>query len=226
MRSRLNECEPNHRLRYGARVSTDNAETESRQQRKERTRQSILNTALELSAREPLAALSLRTISKEVGIVPTAFYRHFSSIEELGLALAKLSVSVIRELLIEVRAEVPSSSDPIKSSIRALLDSYEKQPALYNFLIQERRCGPEPVRAQMSHDLELVTRELATDLARLPQLRVWSTEDLTILADILLAQSLNAIDQTGTGRARSAVEACLEKQGQMLLVGTRNWESA
>ena len=52
--------------------------TESRVKRKEKTRRAILDAALALSADSTLVALSLRQVAKEVGIVPTAFYRHFA----------------------------------------------------------------------------------------------------------------------------------------------------
>ena len=59
---------------------------ESRSERKQRTRRAILDAALRLCEDSSLVALSLRQVAKEVGIVPTAFYRHFDSIEALGLA--------------------------------------------------------------------------------------------------------------------------------------------
>jgi AcrR family transcriptional regulator len=207
-------------------VSTENVETQSRQQRKERTRQAILDTALELSTKEPLAALSLRTIAKEVGIVPTAFYRHFSSIEELGVALSEISVAELRKLLTEIRNQTQTSPEPLKATITAILNGYENQPALYSFLVRERICGPALVREHINHDLQLVAREVATDLARLPRLRTWSTEDLTTLADLLLTQALNAIERFNTNSPREALLTSLEKQARMLVVGTQNWDSA
>ena len=58
--------------------------TDTRGERKERTRRAILDAALRLSGEQTLAALSLRQVAKEVGIVPTAFYRHFDSLDDLG----------------------------------------------------------------------------------------------------------------------------------------------
>ena len=43
----------------------------------------ILDAALELCEDSSLVALSLRQVAKQVGIVPTGFYRHFESIEDL-----------------------------------------------------------------------------------------------------------------------------------------------
>ena len=55
-----------------------------------------LDAALDLTGGTSLVAISLRQVAKEVGIVPTAFYRHFDSIEDLGTYYdnAKLTIAV------------------------------------------------------------------------------------------------------------------------------------
>ena len=75
---------------------------ESRTERKERTRRAILDATLSLCEDSSLVALSLRQVAKEVGIVPTAFYRHFDSIEDLGLALVEESFVSLRAMLREL----------------------------------------------------------------------------------------------------------------------------
>src|SRR5439155_23497205 len=59
----------------------------TRQERKRRTRQALLDAALELLKEQSFSSLSLRQVTRAAGIVPTAFYRHFDDMEELGLAL-------------------------------------------------------------------------------------------------------------------------------------------
>jgi AcrR family transcriptional regulator len=71
----------------------------TRVERKERTRRAILDAALVLCENSSLAAVSLRQVAKEVGIVPTAFYRHFDSVESLGLALVDESFVSLRAML-------------------------------------------------------------------------------------------------------------------------------
>src|SRR5688500_10497118 len=78
----------------------------TRSERKEATRQAILDAALDLSAETGLAGLSLRSVAKAVGIVPTAFYRHFHSIEELGVALVDEAFASLRQVLRDIRKEM------------------------------------------------------------------------------------------------------------------------
>lgn len=207
-------------------MSTDSTTPVSRSQRKERTRAAILDTALTLCEEEPLAALSLRAIAKEVGIVPTAFYRHFESIEDLGLALVDLSMRTLREALREIRQACTDIDDPITLSIDTLIANLKSHPRIYGFVVKERVAGPPRVRQAMSHGLDLVTRELATDLARLPRCRAWSTDDLNALAALLVEQALSAATALLPGTADPALPSRLLSQSRMLLVGAQNWESA
>ena len=56
--------------------------------RKLRTRKALMNSALELvDEGQHFSSLSIREVAKRAGVVPNAFYRHFKSLDELGLAL-------------------------------------------------------------------------------------------------------------------------------------------
>src|SRR3954470_12589358 len=118
------------------------ADTEpiTRVERKERTRRAILDAALELSDESALAALSLRQVAKEVGIVPTAFYRHFDSIESLGLALVDESFVSLRAMLRDVRrpGAAPTFSGIVDQSVETLLRHVRAQRSHFLFIARER----------------------------------------------------------------------------------------
>ena len=116
-------------------------------------------------------ALSLRQVAKEVGIVPTAFYRHFDSIEALGLALVDESFVSLRAMLRDVRRSDPALADIVDRSVAILVEHVHQQRAHFQFIARERAAGPPAVREAIRHEIELCERELATDLARLPGTR-------------------------------------------------------
>ena len=89
----------------------------SRAERKERTRRAILDAALALAADSNLAAISLRQVARQVGVVPTAFYRHFESLELLGLALVDESFGSLRTMLLDVWRHAPEYRDFIDGSL-------------------------------------------------------------------------------------------------------------
>ena len=99
--------------------------------------------------------------------MPTAFYRHFDSIEDLGLALVEESFVSLREMLKDVRRSDPTYRNIIDSSVKVLAEHTAAQHAHFAFIARERVAGPPAVREAIRHQIELVERELATDLARL-----------------------------------------------------------
>ena len=115
---------------------------ETRGERKERTRRAILDAALRLCEDSSLVALSLRQVAKEVGIVPTAFYRHFDSIEALGLALVDESFVSLRAMLRDIRRGDPSYADIVDRSITVRVEHVHQQRANFLFIARERAAGP------------------------------------------------------------------------------------
>src|SRR3954467_15328011 len=131
----------------------------SRVERKERTRRAILDAALELTDESTLAAISLRQVAKEVGIVPTAFYRHFASIEALGLALVDESFASLRTMMREIRRDDPALADIVDRSITVLVDHVHQQRAHFLFIARERAAGPPAVREEIRNQIEQFERE-------------------------------------------------------------------
>ena len=208
---------------------------ESRGVRKERTRRAILDAALTLSGETSLVALSLRQVAKEVGIVPTAFYRHFDSIEALGLALVDESFVSLRAMLRDVRGGDPALTDVVDRSVLILDDHVHRQRAHFRFIARERAAGPHAVREAIRREIELCEHELATDLARLPGTVTWSAEDLravSALAVTAMVATAEAIMDVPDGPdaerlvAEKRIAETARVQLRMLLVGARNWRSS
>ena len=203
--------------------------TETRLERKERTRRAILDAALRLTRDSTLVGLSLRQVAKEVGIVPTAFYRHFDSIESLGLALVDESFASLRALLRDARLTAQGSSDIVDQSVDALVDHVHRHRDHFAFIARERAAGPAVVRSAIRHEIELCERELATDLARMSGTSAWSGEDLRILA-ALLVSTMVATAEALLSAPRPEVErqvvVTARTQLRMVIVGVTHWTTS
>ena len=91
-------------------MSVNTRTPETRQERKQRTRQDLLGAALRLLEDQSFSSLSLREVTREAGVVPTAFYRHFENMEELGLALIEEAFRTLREMIRAAREDPSRSS--------------------------------------------------------------------------------------------------------------------
>jgi AcrR family transcriptional regulator len=201
----------------------------TRAERKERTRRQILDAALELSARSTFAALSLRQVAREVGVVPTAFYRHFDSVEALGLELVEESFASLREMMRDIRQGDPSLADVVDRSVWILVDHVHQRREHFLFIARERTAGPAAVREAIRHQIELFERELAADLARLPGADGWSVDDLAVLSHLIVTAMVATTEAVlaadGDPAAEGASVERARSQLRMVLVGALNWRS-
>jgi AcrR family transcriptional regulator len=202
---------------------------QTRSERKEATRQAILDAALRLSVDTGLAGLSLRSVAKEVGIVPTAFYRHFASIEELGLALVSQSFASLRQVLRDIRQEM-NIDRVIYDSVSILLRNVTERRGHFMFICRERVGGLSNIRDAIRQELGLFERELAMDIARLPEVSHWSSEDLHVMANLIVKLMVETATELVTlPLNRPDLEAELrrvaERQLRMSVVGAANWNA-
>ena len=210
-----------------ARTLTDVTEPLSRQERKQRTRQALLDAALELLADRPFASLSLREVAKVAGIVPTAFYRHFASMDELGIVLVEEATRTLRGMIRLARADPASSKRMVNASVRMLHDQVRKHEDHFRFVTRERYSGTGPVARTIEVELRMFAGDLAIDLARFDPLRTWSTDDLHMLADLIVTVMLATIVELLEARPGQDQEitSLAEKRLRLILLGVPQWKS-
>ena len=198
----------------------------SRQERKQRTRQALLDTALELLADRPFATLSLREVAKGAGIVPTAFYRHFASMEELGVALVEEATRTLRGMIRSARTDPDTYQGMISASVVTVHRFVRANEDHFRFLTRER-YGGGPLAKAIGVELRLFSGDLAIDLARFAPLRSWSTEDLHMLADLIVSVMLTTIVELLEARPGEdeKITGTAEKRLRLVLLGVPHWKS-
>jgi AcrR family transcriptional regulator len=198
----------------------------------------LLDAALdEMSAGRSFDSLSLRRVTHAAGVVPAAFYRHFASMDELGLALVEDSVRTLRSMLREAREGGPAPEHVIERSVEILLAHVREHPRQFAFIAQTRASGNVVLRHAIRNEIRLFASELATDLARFPILRDWTTADLQMLAGLFVDTMIAAIDAvlssaTGSAYGEGPTEEALaetarltEKQLRLIVLAIPHWRS-
>ena len=204
-------------------------ETPSREERKEATRRAIIAAALKLLDERSFGGLSLREVTREAGIVPAAFYRHFESMDALGLVLIDESFRTLRDMLRSARAGKLDPNRVIESTVDILVAGVAEQREHWRFIGRERSSGVTVLRYAIRTEIRLITSELATDLARFPGLNEWSTEDLNILASLFVNSMIiiaEAIEDAHDTAALDEIKRTAVKQLRMITVGVNAWEPA
>lgn len=200
----------------------------SRDERKEATRRAIIAAALKLLQDRSFSSLSLREVTREAGIVPTAFYRHFESMEALGLVLIDESFRTLREMLRGARTGKLDPNRVIESSVEILIASVSERREHWRLIERERNSALSVLRYAIRTEIRLITSELATDLARFPGMNAWSTEDLYILASLYVNSMIGiaeSIDDSQSSDAAADVRTKAVKQLRMVAIGIAGWHS-
>lgn len=221
--SRTPSSRPHRSGRSGSR------ESPSREERKEATRRAIIAAALKLLQDRSFGSLSLREVTREVGIVPAAFYRHFESMEALGLVLIDESFRSLRDTLRGARAGRLDPNRVIESSVEILVASVAERREHWRLIGRERSGGLSVLRYAIRTEIRLITSELATDLARFPGLNAWSTEDLNVLATLFVNAMIATAEASEDAQSSEALEdihRVAVKQLRMIAIGIAGWKSS
>jgi AcrR family transcriptional regulator len=200
-------------------------------QRRRDTRQALLDAALHrIEAGESFDALSLRSVARAAGIVPTAFYRHFASMDELGLALVEESFRALRAMLREARESLPPEHI-IRRSVEILTSHVRDHRQHFVFVVRVGSTGNTVLRHAIRSEIRLISSELATDLARFPALREWTTEDLHTLAGLLVNTMIAIVGAmvdapVAAPEAEADITRSAEKQLRIVMLGAGQWRSS
>ena len=201
----------------------------SRRERKQRTRADLLQAALALLEDNGFSGLSLREVSREAGVVPTAFYRHFASMEELGLALVDESFRTLRQMLRAARSET-NPDHVIRSSVEILVRHVHEHRLHFRFIARERFGGVGALRQAIRSEIRLFSSELATDLTRFPYLNTWSTEDLQMIAGLIVDAMVSTAEEIldvpiDSAEVEDEIVRTAEKQLRLVALATPHWRS-
>ncbi|KAA0098182.1 TetR family transcriptional regulator [Mycolicibacterium sp. P1-18] len=225
----MNERTPSSRSsRSGRSGSSRSRDTLTREERKEATRRAIVAGALRLLEERSFSALSLREVTREAGIVPAAFYRHFDSMEALGLVLIDESFRALRDMLRGARAGKLDPSRVIESTVDILVAGVAERREHWRFIARERNSGVTVLRYAIRTEIRLITSELAIDLTRFPGLNAWSAEDLNILSSLFVNSMIviaEAIEDAPDQAALDEIRNTAVKQLRMIIVGISGWHS-
>lgn len=160
-----------------------------RDERKQQSRQALLDAALALSTSgRSFSSISLREIARHVGLVPTAFYRHFQDMNELGLELVDQVALHLKGILHQLgQAYIYQPNTKAKISLDLFFQAVEHNPEPWVFMIAERWGGSEVIRQAIAREINFLIEDLANDLCKMETVQhIRNLQDLQIISNILI----------------------------------------
>lgn len=113
-----------------------------------------------------IASLSLREITREAGISPNSFYRHFKDTDALAIALIELAGESLRLIIREARLQAQNNPQKtiIRSSVEVFVEQLNSDEGYLSLLLRESYIGSEAYKQAVENQLNYFTQELVNDL--------------------------------------------------------------
>jgi AcrR family transcriptional regulator len=200
--------------------------------RRSRTRQALIEAALDLLGEDrTFTSLSLREVTKAAGVVPAAFYRHFRGMDSLGLELVDESFRTLRGQMREIRSKPMPTEQLIRNSVALYVSYVREQHRYFRFAIREYFSGANTTRLAIRNELRFFVSELATDLALLVPDRRITSNDLQMIAQLVVNNMVMATDQILALPSEHPEEEALlvdllSKQLRVIFLGVTQWRVA
>lgn len=183
-----------------------------------------MEAALDATEAEAFSNLSLRELTRRVGIVPTGFYRHFADMDALGLTIVADAFGTLQAMIRSVREDPVPPEDMIRGSVDVLAQHVRDRPSHFRFIARELNGGSPVLRDAIRDRLAAFTEELATDLGALPVVGRWHARDRLMLADLIVKVVVfAAADMLEFPDEHDAIVHRTEQQLRLVVLAAPHW---
>lgn len=158
-----------------------------RSEQKLKTRRSLIEAALKLSAQQGFSSLSIREVTKAAGITPAGFYRHFHDMEELGLALVDEIGLGLRQLLRTARKNIDKEGSAVRASVETFIEYITTNSNLFRVLQGERQGSSPAFRKALFAEINRFIEEVTDDLVKGSKILKQPLQDPELAAEAIVA---------------------------------------
>lgn len=200
-----------------------------RAEKKLQTRQTLLQSTLDLmDSGRGFCGLSLREVTRQAGVVPAAFYRHFEDMDQLGLALVHEATQSLLTAIRGARHNELELGGAIEASVNIFLDHVSLNRQHFLFLAREQYGGSRQVRQAIADVCRQFATDLEADLASAPKLRHLHQPDLVVLSDLVIKTVLGSLpdvldrSEQPEGEMRDP-KFTLANKLRLIMIGAKVW---
>lgn len=198
----------------------------TRSEQKQKTRRALMDSALELlSAERVFSSLSLREVTREAGIAPTSFYRHFDDMNDLGLALVEEAGLALRQLMRKARTRIKEKGTAIDVSVDTFMEYLINNTNHFRLLLREHTGNSQEFRIAINLEINHFVTELEEYLNQRTKLEE-NPDALGLVQDKALAEAMviivfhmGGVALDSSKKERSEVAKKAKLQLRMLIKG-------
>ncbi len=159
-----------------------------RQKRKLESRQLLIDAGFTLrQQKQSFSNISLRELTREVGLAPTAFYRHFKDMSELGAEMVQEASNCLHQLIPAIRTGLQHhTGSASQQSLAVFFLQVDANKERWEFLIGERWGGNAFVSMLLRREFEVFEQQLKLFLAEFDEFANLKGDVLSGFVDLLV----------------------------------------
>ena len=189
----------------------------TRAEQKRHTRALIVEAGRNGVATRGFTGLVVRELAREAGIVPTAFYRHFESVDDLASELASGAADALGSFIDELIST--ATDDPATDWPRLAAAAATRDPQTWAMLARGLVDTAHPDHRILAAAVDSARRRLGITLGRLETLSGADDTFIDIAADLVVVVLLRAlVEMADDSDARTTVDECAGRQ-RVILAG-------
>ncbi len=156
-----------------------------RAEQKQQTRQALLNAVLNFTAQgRAFSTLSLREVTREVGLVPATFYRHFESMDQLALELIDQIALYLKSIFHKLCKLALQNPHDHAARVNTLFAGVSERPEYWMFFIHERSSGSQPLRCAIHRESAALIHDFCVTLQKNKDLHHLSADQFEAYAEM------------------------------------------
>lgn len=153
-------------------------------QQRLKTHRALMVAAIKLMSDDrSFSSISLREVTREAGVVPATFYRHFNEMEDLAVELVDYCFRPMENLVAGVRARRLTARQLVYESVGTFIRFARRHRRYFLFLTKERLGGRSRVRTRIREQTHSMAMILGHDLIGLPE---WQSVPISIGQEVSL----------------------------------------
>lgn len=152
-------------------------------------RQKLLCAALKLAARSrSLQALGVRELGREAGLNPNTFYRHFTDLDDLSMAVIEELSRDLRQPLQALRRSIVSREENVVRTVELVFDFAKRNPDAMLVGVRELYGASPKVREALREMIRAVAGDLADDMHAMQMTPGLDDRTMRELAEVVVVQ--------------------------------------
>lgn len=189
----------------------------SRAEQKRHTRALIVDAGRRAVASRGFSSLAVRELAREAGIVPTAFYRHFESVDDLAAELAAGAADALGGLVDQLVADPtddPAADWPHRASAAAA-----ENPQTWSVLARGLVDTAHPEHRGLSSAVAASRRRIGITLGRLESLSGADGSAVDVAADLVVVVLIRHLMSVADGDDPRSTDADSTARLRVILAG-------